>query len=141
MAETTTVILVVLVLVLLLIIVGLTSVVLMRLRSVAQAPDIAARDAAELRTRLEVLAARNVDFERDMRQDTANARSEQAVAAQTARTELGATLAHNAQTMQQQLATMLSEQNEQWRHFGERLLLLKESNEQRLEAVRATVEQ
>ena len=124
-------------LVLLAVAVILAAVGLSRLRTLAQARDAATREAADLRTRIEVLTAQNVDFGRDMRQDFANARTEQAAAAQTARTELGATLAQHAQTM----SGMASAQNEQWKHFGERLLLLTQTNEQRLEAVRVTVEQ
>ena len=99
------------------------------------------RDAAELRARLDVLVATNADFARDLRQDLASARAEQGVAAQTARTELGATLAQHAQTMQQQLGGMAVAQIEQMKHFGDRLADLMKTNEQRLEAVRLTVEQ
>src|SRR4051794_13714024 len=111
--------------------------VVVRLGSLPALRDAAARDAAEVRTRLEVLAAANGDFERDLRQDFANARSDQAVSAQTARSELGATLALNAQTTQQQLVGMTRAQNELLKQFGDRLAELTKSSEQRLEAVRA----
>ena len=62
-----------------------------RLGSIAASRDAAAREAADIRTRLEVLKEATADFERDLKQDLANARSEQAAAAQAARTELGAT--------------------------------------------------
>jgi DNA recombination protein RmuC len=88
-----------------------------------------------------VLAAQSADFERDLRQDLTSTRTEQAAAAQTARTELGATLAQHAQTMQQQLTGMAVTQSEQMKHFTDRLAELTRTNEQRLEAVRATVEQ
>src|SRR6185295_18870182 len=101
-----------LVVVALAVVAGLVIAVLARMGSPASARDAAAREAMDIRTRLEVLKAATSDFERDLRQDLANARSEQAAAAQAARTEL-----------------------------GERLSELTRTNEQRLEAVRATVEQ
>ncbi len=119
----------------------LVAFALARLSTLVVARDAAAREAAELRTRIEVLIAQGADFERDMRQDLANARVEQAAAAQTARTELGATLARQAQGMLQQLAGMGGTQSEQMKHFGDRLAQLTQASEQRLEAVRATVEQ
>jgi len=120
---------------------ALVVAVLARMGSLSGSRDAAAREAAELRTRLEVLAATTADFERDLRQDLANARTEQAAAAQTGRTELGATLAQHAQTMQQQLSGMATVQVEQMQHFGDRLGELTKVNEQRLEAVRVAVEQ
>jgi DNA recombination protein RmuC len=112
------VVVVVVVLVALAAIAGLVAIALGRLSTLVAARDGAVREAAELRTRLDVLSAQSADFERDVRQDLAHARSEQAGAAQTARTELGATLAR----------------------FGDQLNQLTQSNERRLEAVRATVE-
>ena len=80
---------------------ALVAVALGRLSTLVAARDGAVREAADLKGRLEMLAARNVDFERDVRQDLAGAR-----------TELAQTLAQ-----------------------------LTESNERRLDAIRATVEQ
>jgi DNA recombination protein RmuC len=125
----------------LVVVVALVAIALARLGPLASSRDAAAREAADVRTRLEVLAATSADFERDLRQDLASARTEQAAAAQAARTELGATLAQHAQTMQQQLAAVAAVQVEQMKQFGDRLGELTRSNEQRLEAVRATVEQ
>ena len=125
----------------LVVVAALLIVVLMRLNSVAATRDSAVREVADLRTRVEVLAATNADFERDVRQDLANARTEAAVAAQSGRTELGATLAQQAQAMAQQLAGMAGAQSEQMQHFGDRLAELTKSNEQRLESVRSIVEQ
>ena len=88
----------------LVVVAALIVLVLVRMGSLATSRDSAARDASELRTRVEVLAATSADFERDLRQDLANARTEQGAAAQAARTELGATLARHAQAMQQQLS-------------------------------------
>jgi DNA recombination protein RmuC len=112
-----------------------------RLSALLAARGDAQRDAAQLTTRIEVLAAQSVDFERDLNQDLAHARTEQAIAAQTARTELGATLAQHAQTTQQQLTGMATAQNEQLRRFGESLALLTRTNAEGLEAVRRSVEQ
>jgi DNA recombination protein RmuC len=112
-----------------------------RLGALGAARESAAREAAELRTRLEVLAAQSADFERDLKLDLSNARTEQAAAGQTARAELAATLGRHTQAMQQQLTGMAGTQNEQLKLFGERLAQLTQTNEQRLEAVRATLEQ
>ncbi len=124
-----------------LVIVALLVAVLARLGALSAARDTMARELGELRTRLEVLSATNADFERDLRQDLTNARTEQSAFAQAGRTELSATLAQHARTMQQQLAGMAGAQFDQLRHFGDRLAELTKANELRLEAVRATVEQ
>src|SRR6185295_16294374 len=105
------------------------------------AREAATREVADLRTRFEVLAATHADFERDLRQDLTNARTEAAGSAQAGRTELGATLARQAHAVQQQLAGMAGAQSEQMQRFGDRLAELTKSNEQRLEGVRAAVEQ
>lgn len=115
--------------------------VLVRMGSLARSRDAAAREAAELRIRLDGLTAANADFARDLRQELANARSEQGLATQTARIELGATLAQQAQTTHRQLAGMGVVQIEQMKHFGDRLAQLTQASEQRLDAVRLTVEQ
>ena len=94
-----------------------------------------------VRTRLEMLAATSADFERDVRQDLANARTEQALAGQVVRTELGTILGQQAQMMRDQLQGIASVQNEQMREVADRVAELTKSNEQRLEGVRATVEQ
>jgi DNA recombination protein RmuC len=91
--------------------------------------------------KLSVLAAKSDDFERDVKQDLANARREQAAAAKDVREELGGALARQAQAVAQQLNGMAGTQSEQLKQFGERLGELTKSNETRLEAVRATVEQ
>src|SRR6185369_7775939 len=91
---------------------GLVVIVLVKVGTIARGRDAAAQEAGDLRTRLEVMRQTTADFERDLRQDLATARTEQAASAQAARREL-----------------------------GERLSELTRTNEQRLEAVRATVEQ
>src|SRR5258706_7212847 len=87
--------------------------VLVRAGSMAGSRDASAREAADLRTRLEVLAATSADFERDLRQDLATARTEQALAGQVGRTELGAILGQHAQTMRDQLHGIAGARNEQ----------------------------
>jgi len=114
---------------------------LSRMARLAAARDTAAREAAELRTRIEVMAAKSDDFERDLARDFATARAEQAAAALSARSELASSLAQHLQTMSQQLAGMSGAQNDELKHFGERLAQLTLASDQRLEAVRATVEQ
>ena len=119
----------------------LAAIALSRLSALTAGRETAVRDAADLRTRLEVLNAQNVDLERDLRQDLSIARQEQAAAAQVARDELANGLARFRQAMAQQLTGMSSVQTEQLKQFGDRLATLTASNEQRLEAVRASVAQ
>jgi DNA recombination protein RmuC len=128
------------VLVALVVIAALIVVVIARLASLAAARDAATREVADLRTRFEVLAATNAEFERDLRQDLANARTDQTLAAQGARTELSAILGQHAQTMREQLHGIAGAQNEQMKQVADRVSDLTKSNEQRLEAVRTTVE-
>ena len=123
------------------VVVALLVAVLARVGALAASRDAIAHETAQLRTRLEVLSATNADFERDLRQDLTNARTEQSAFAQAGRTELSATLAQHARTMQQQLAGIAGAQFDQLKHFGDRLAELTKANELRLEAVRATVEQ
>jgi len=156
--------------VLLLVVVVLVALALGRLRDVAGSRDALAQGLADLRTRVEVVGAQGVDFERDVKQDLSNARGEQAREAHAARTELAENLARLGASTQQQLATMGGLQADRLRQFeerlaiftgetqqrladaaraqadharqtGERLVQLTTSTEQRLEAVRATVEQ
>jgi len=76
-----------------------------------------------LRSRLEIIGAQIERLERELRVELAQARSESAQSARTAREELSSSLGEFARTLHQQLST------------------LTQSNELRLEAVRATVEQ
>ena len=78
--------------------------------------------------KLAVLGAKSDDFERDLKLDLANARSEQTMAAKNAREELGGALGRQAQATQQQLTGMAGTQNDQLKHFGERLAELTKSN-------------
>jgi DNA recombination protein RmuC len=126
---------------LLVVLVVLAALALSRLSALAAAREAAAREATDLRTRLEVLAAQSADLERDLRQDLSIARQEQATAAQAARSELAAALAQLGQAMGQQLTGMSALQSGELKQFGDRLATLTASNEQRLEAVRASVAQ
>ena len=94
---------------------ALLLLVLLRLKSLARGLN----DGAEIRTRLDTLAAQNERLERELRSELARSRSDHAQHAQIARTELSASLHQQS----------------------ERLANLTHSNEQRLEAVRASVEQ
>src|SRR5664279_2944737 len=107
----------------------LLAVVLVRLAAVARG----AGNGAETRSQLEAIRVQNERLERDLRTELANARAETTQNAKSARDELAGNLAQFTQTLQNQLASISSLQNE-------RLATLTQSNEQRLEAVRATVE-
>ena len=128
-------------LVALLVLVVLVALAWSRLAALVAARDAAAREAAELRARVEALAAQSSSLERDVRGDLATARTESAAAAAAAREELAGGVARFAQAMQQQLAGMATAQGEELQRFGERLAELTRVNGERLEAVRATVEQ
>ena len=123
------------------VVVALLAMTLARLGRLLAMRDDAVRESAETKARLAVLAAQGADFERDLKQDLAHARSEQSNAAKDAREELAGALARHTQAMQQLLGSMASAQAEQMKHFGERLSELTKSSEGRLEAIRATVEQ
>jgi len=118
----------------------LVVVLLVRVGSMASSRDVALREATDLRARLDMLAATRADFERDVRQDLANARAEHALAGQALRTELGAILGQQAQVLRDHLQGIASVQNDQMREVADRVSELTKSNELRLEAVRSTVE-
>jgi DNA recombination protein RmuC len=105
------------------------AVVMARVAAVARN----AGGAAEIRSQLEAIRVQNERLERDLRVELAGARAETTQNAKSARDELASNLAQFTQTLQNQLASIASLQNE-------RLATLTQSNEQRLEAVRATVE-
>ena len=112
----------------------LLALVLARLSTLVTARDAAVRDAAELRTRFEVLAAQSADFERDLRQDLGSARTEQAAAAQAARTELTATLDQLTQSNEKRLDAIRMT-------LEQRLDVLRNENAQKLDQMRATVDE
>ena len=101
----------------------------------------AVREGAELRGRLDALTAQTANVERDIRQDLASARAEQAQAATSLRVEVGGALGSFREATQQQLTAMAGLQQRQLQGFGEQLGALTATSEQRLEAVRLTVEQ
>src|SRR5438552_11314684 len=88
----------------------------------------------EVKGRLEAIGAQIGRLERELRTELARSRAETSQNAKITREELTGNLSHFAQTLQNQLASSASVQND-------RLSKLTQSNEQRLEAVRATVEQ
>ena len=91
-------------------------VALARLRALASQ-----RDAAELRTGIEVLKAQAVDLERDLRQDLSIARGEHAAGAQSLRAEVGERLAQFTQATQAQAVAAAHAQSDQLRAFAQRL--------------------
>ena len=133
------------VVVLLVIVAVLAALAAVRLTSLARTRDEAAlaatREAADLRARLDALNTQVAHVESDIRQDLANARTEQAGIAAGLRNEVGGAILKFREGTQQQLADMAGVQHRQLQGFGEQLAKLTLSNEQRLEAVRMTVEQ
>ena len=113
---------------------ALVAIALGRLSTLIAARDGAVREASELKGRLDMLAARNVDFERDVRQDLASARTEQTQAAQTARTELAQALAQLTQSNERRLDAIRAT-------VEQKLELLRADNTQKLEQMRATVDE
>ncbi len=107
----------------------LLAVALVRLAAVARNSG----DGADTGARLETIQTQNERLERELRTELASARAEATQNAKHARDELASSLAQFTQTLQNQLASIASLQNE-------RLSTLTQSNEQRMEAVRATVE-
>jgi DNA recombination protein RmuC len=101
----------------------------------------AAREAADARARSEALGTQVARVESDIRQDLANARTEQAGTAAGLRNEVGGAIGKFREATQSQLTDMAGLQQRQLQGFGEQLAKLTLSNEQRLEAVRVTIEQ
>jgi DNA recombination protein RmuC len=113
---------------------GLLVIVLVKIGAIARARDAAAQDASDIRTRLEVMRQTTADFERDLRQDLANARSEQAAGAQAARMELGDRLSELTRTNEQRLEAVRAT-------VEQRLDVLRSENAQKLDQMRATVDE
>ena len=107
----------------------LLAAILFRLAAIARG----AANGAETKAQLETIRSQNERLERELRAELAVARAESSHNAESARNELANNLAQFTQTLQSQLASIASLQNE-------RLATLTQSNELRLEAVRATVE-
>jgi DNA recombination protein RmuC len=133
------------ILVLLVVVAVLAAVAVLRVSTLVRGRDEAAlaatRDAADTRARLEALNSQVAHVESDIRQDLANARAETSATAAGLRNEVGGAILKFREGTQQQLTDMAGLQQAQLRGFGEQLGRLTESNEQRLEAVRMTVEQ
>jgi DNA recombination protein RmuC len=113
---------------------ALVAIAIGRLSTLIAARDGAVREAADLKARLDILAAQNADFERDVRQDLANARTEQAIAAQGARTELAGALAQLGQSNEGRLEAIRQT-------VEQKLDALRVDNSQKLEQMRATVDE
>ena len=96
---------------------------------------------ADARARSDALGAQVAHVESDIRQDLANARTEQANTAAGLRNEVGGAIGKFREATQQQLTDMAGLQQRQLQGFGEQLAKLTLSNEQRLDAVRVSVEQ
>ncbi|HEY7787285.1 MAG TPA: DNA recombination protein RmuC [Casimicrobiaceae bacterium] len=127
-------------------------VLLARLTALARDRDLAMREAADLRARLDAFAKGSAERERDMRGDLATARKEQGDAAVVLRREVGERLAQFQQGTAQALADAQAAQGAQLKHFGEglaaltltieqKLDVLRGDNEKKLEQMRATVDE
>jgi DNA recombination protein RmuC len=127
--------------VLLVVVTALLALALLRVGSRASAREALAREVAALRTQMSVLGATSSDFERDLRQEFANARGEQASSAQAVRSELTTMLTQNTQALGQQLSGMSAAQIGELKDFRARLDELTRANEAKLDAVRAAVEE
>ena len=117
-------------------IVVLLVVALFRLAAIARDRVGGAREAADLRARLEALAQAGAEHERDMRADLAIARREQGEAAAALRNEVGARLAQFQGGTQQLLSDANTAQREQLHDFGNRLGELTQTVEQKLDGLR-----
>jgi len=84
--------------------------------------------------RLDALAQESAELERSLRQDLANARTEQTTAAQAARADLTTTLSHLTQANDRRLEAIRQT-------IEQRLDVLRSENAQKLEQMRATVDE
>ena len=119
----------------------LSATTLVRLIGLARERDTAARDAAELRGRLESIGRGVADHERDVRQDLAIARNEAAGAGTALRQEVGELMARYAETNAQLHSAASHSQATELKAFGERLSQLTQTSEARLDALRRTLEE
>jgi DNA recombination protein RmuC len=125
---------------LLIVLVVLGVLTLVRLQGLLRDREAALRDVADVRARLDSAAQAVAQHERDMREDLAAARREQADAAAAHRREIGERVQQFADATRNQLALAAAAQADQARVMAERLGVLTKSSDERLEAVRATVE-
>src|SRR6476620_1291651 len=120
---------------------ALSAMTLVRLSGLARERDTAARDAAEVRGRLEAIGRGVADHERDVRQDLAIARNEAANAGTALRQELGEVMARYAETNAQLHAAASHSQAGELKAFGDRLAQVSQASEARLDALRRTLEE
>ena len=144
--------LVVAVLVAVVIVAVLVAVTLRRIDALTTDREAAARDAASLAARFDVLAAGVANHERDVRGDLVAARDDAAASALRLREELaGAGNRLREETglaskqLREEVAGTLARQQqglvEQLKAFGERIEAATQSSEARLEAMRRTIEE
>ena len=81
------------------VLIALSAMTFVRLVALARERDTSARDAAEVRGRLEAIGRSVADHERDVRQDLAIARNEAANAGTALRQELGDVMARFAESI------------------------------------------
>jgi DNA recombination protein RmuC len=105
-----------------------------RLARLVQQRDASAREATDLRARLEAFAQASAQHERDMREDLAAARREQSDAAIALRREVGDRLAQLTQGSEQRLEAVRTT-------VEQRLDVLRNESAQKLEQMRATVDE
>jgi DNA recombination protein RmuC len=120
---------------------ALSVMTLVRLTGLARERDAAARDAAEVRGRIEALGRGVADHERDVRQDLAIARNEAANAATALRQELGEVMARYGETNAQMHTAAAHSQAGELKAFGDRLAQVSQASETRLDALRRTLEE
>ncbi len=123
------------------VVIALALMTLWRVATLARERDSAARDAAELRGRLDVIGRGTADHERDVRSDLATARNEAAAGGAALRQEVGQIMTRFAETNAQLHGAASTAQATELKRFGDRLAELTQSSEARLEAIRKTLEQ
>jgi len=116
------------------IVIALTAMTLVRVVALARGRFEAARDAAELRGRLEAIGRSAADHERDVRQDLAGARAEAVAGGAALRQEVGDRLAELTRASEARLEAIRAT-------LEQRLDVLREENAHKLEQMRATVDE
>jgi DNA recombination protein RmuC len=114
--------------------IALTAMTLVRVVALARGRDEAAREAAELRGRLDAIGHGAADHERDVRHDLAMARTEAVAGGAALRQEVGDRLAELTQASEVRLEAIR-------RTLEQRLDVLREENAHKLEQMRATVDE
>jgi DNA recombination protein RmuC len=123
------------------VLIALSAMTFVRLVALARERDTSARDAAEVRGRLEAIGRSVADHERDVRQDLAIARNEAANAGTALRQELGDVMARYAESNAQLHAAAAHSQAGELKAFGDRLAQVAQASETRLDALRRTLEE